>query len=53
MTVDPSGWGATTIDLQDPVSDFDFLQVTEPAAVVLGLEPGPKILEAVITKSSR
>ena len=53
MTVDPSGWGATTIYLQNPVSDFDFLQVAEPAADDLGLEPGSKVLEAVITKSSR
>ncbi|MBC8281982.1 MAG: hypothetical protein H8E48_14455 [Chloroflexi bacterium] len=52
MTVDPSGWGATTIYLQDPISDFDDVEVSIPTADGLGLAPGTRVLEAAISGDS-
>lgn len=48
MRVDPSGWGATTIYLEDPISDFDTVEVTLQREDGLNLAPGLQVLEATI-----
>lgn len=48
MRVDPSGWGATTIYLDDPISDFSTVEVTLQREGGLGLAPGIQVLEATI-----
>ena len=46
MRVDPSGWGATTIYLEDPRTDFESIEVTTQREDGLGLAPGIRVLEA-------
>ena len=48
MRVDPSGWGATTIYLNDPISDFDSVEVSIQRDDGIGLSPGVQVLEATI-----
>jgi len=48
MRVDPSGWSATTIYLEDPISNYNSVEVTLQGQDGLGLAPGPQVLEAVI-----
>jgi len=48
MTVDPSGWGATTIYLADPITGFDTVEVTTQRADAPGLAPGIRVLEATL-----
>lgn len=48
MTVDPSGWGATTIYLEDPISDFETVEVTTQRDDGLSSAPGVRVLEATI-----
>ncbi len=48
MRVDPSGWGATTIYLENPITDFDSVEVTTQREDGLGLAPGIRVLEATI-----
>jgi len=48
MRVDPSGWGATTIYLENPLTDFDSIEVTTQREDGLGLAPGIRVLEATI-----
>ena len=48
LRVDPSGWGATTIYLEDPIGSFDALEITVERVDGLGPVPGQKVLEAQI-----
>ena len=48
MRVDPSGWGATTIYLEEPISDFDSVEVSIQRDDGIGLAPGVQVLEATI-----
>ncbi len=48
MRVDPSGWGATTIYLENPISEFDSVEVTIEREDGLNLAPGIRVLEATI-----
>jgi len=48
MRVDPSGWGAITIYLENPISDFDTVEVTLQREDGLNLAPGLQVLEATI-----
>lgn len=48
LRVDPSGWGATTIYLDEPIGGFDGVEVTAERVDGLGPVPGPKVLEAAI-----
>ena len=48
LRVDPSGWGATTIYLDQPIGSFDAVEVTAEREDGLGPVPGPKVLEAEI-----
>jgi len=48
MRVDPSGWGATTIYLDNPISDFDSVEVSIQKDDGIGLSPGVQVLEATI-----
>ena len=48
MRVDPSGWGATTIYLENPITDFDSVEVTTQREDGFGLAPGIRVLEATI-----
>jgi hypothetical protein len=42
MRVDPSGWGATTIYLENPLTDFDSIEVTTQREGGLGLALGDR-----------
>ena len=48
MRVDPSGWGATTIYLDSPISEFDSVEVSIQRDDGIGLSPGVQVLEAII-----
>ena len=48
MRVDPSGWGATTIYLDNPISEFDSVEVSIQRDDGVGLSPGVQVLEASI-----
>ncbi len=48
MRVDPSGWGATTIYLDNPISGFDSVEVSIQRDDGIGLSPGVQVLEATI-----
>ncbi len=48
LRVDPSGWGATTIYLEEPFGGFNAVEVTAERVDGLGPVPGPKVLEAKI-----
>ena len=52
MRVDPSGWGATTIYLEDPLTVFDTVEVTTQREDGLSLAPGIRVLEATIGEDS-
>ena len=52
LRVDPSGWGATTIYLVEPISGFDTVEVTLENADGLGAAPGLRVLEAKIVLDS-
>ncbi len=49
MRVDPSGWGATTIYLENPITDFTSVEVTTQSEDGFNLAPGIQVLEATIT----
>ncbi|RUA23349.1 MAG: hypothetical protein DSY79_02470 [Chloroflexi bacterium] len=46
MMVDPRGWGATTIYLEDSITDFESVEVTTQREDGLNLAPGIQVLEA-------
>ena len=46
MIVDPSGWGATTIYLENSITDFKSVEVTTQREDGLNLAPGIQVLEA-------
>ena len=48
VRVDPSGWGATTIYLDDPITEFDSIEVSIQRDDGIGLSPGIQVLEATI-----
>ena len=46
MIVDPSGWGTTTIYLENSITDFESVEVTSQREDGLNLAPGIQVLEA-------
>ena len=52
MIVDPSGWGATTIYLEDPITDFSTVEVTTRRDDGLNRGPGFPVLEATFSEDT-
>ena len=48
LKVDPNGWGATTIYLEDPIFEYDAVEVTAETVGGLGSTPGPRVLAGKI-----